>query len=100
MPTITVSAPRSRVMWAMPRSERDTNESMTSSAVTSTMIPRERKRPTWSITSSCSGSTSVSVSAAWIEAIRNGPCLRIGTAMRRRAQRTSACGASAPRSTS
>src|SRR5918995_4626160 len=26
--------------------------------------------------------TSVSVSAAWIEAIRNGPCLRIGTATR------------------
>ena len=83
MPTITVSAPRRRVMCAIPRSERDTNESITSSAVTSTMIPRERKRPTCTITSSWSRMTSVSVSAAWIDAIRNGPCLRIGTAIGR-----------------
>src|SRR4051812_28717829 len=81
IPTITVSAPRSRVMCAIPRSERETNESITSSAVTSTTIPRERKRPTCTITSSCRRRTSVSVSAAWIEAIRNGPCLRIGTAI-------------------
>ena len=32
---------------AIPRSERETNESITSSAVTSTMIPRERWRVTW-----------------------------------------------------
>ena len=56
---------------------------MTSSAVTSTMIPRERWRVTWAITSSRSCRTSVSVSADWIEAIRNGPCLRIGTAIER-----------------
>src|SRR4051812_6515339 len=80
MPTITVSAPRRRVIIAIPRSERDTNESMTSSDVTSTMIPRERWRVTCAITSSRSCRTSVSVSADWIEAMRNGPCLRIGTA--------------------
>ena len=67
-------------MCAIPRSERETNESMTSSAVTSTMIPRERCRVTWLITSSRSCRTSVSVSAVWIDAIRTGPCLRIGTA--------------------
>src|SRR4051794_4865632 len=81
MPTITVSAPRRRVIIAMPRSERETNESITSSEVTSTMIPRERWRVTCAITSSRSWSTSVSVSADWIEAIRYGPCLRIGTAI-------------------
>src|SRR3954463_4383054 len=81
MPTITVSAPRRRVMREMPWRERETNESMTSSAVTSTMIPRERWRVTWAITSSRSCRTSVSVSAAWMDAIRNGPCLRIGTAI-------------------
>src|SRR5829696_246520 len=57
-----------------PRYER----SITSSAVTSTMIPRERWRVTWDITSSRSCRTSVSVSAVWIEAIKTGPCLRIG----------------------
>ena len=67
-------------MCAIPRSERETNESMTSSAVTSTMIPRERWRVTWDITSSRSCRTSVSVRAVWIEAIRTEPCLRIGTA--------------------
>ena len=41
--------------------------------------PFERWRVTCAITSSRSWSTSVSVSADWIEAIRNGPCLRIGT---------------------
>src|SRR5690242_15683442 len=80
IPTITVSAPRSRVIMAIPRSERETKESMTSSDVTSTMIPRDRWRVTCAITSSRSCSTSVSVSADWIDAIRNGPCLRIGTA--------------------
>src|SRR5690349_4747396 len=74
MPTMTVSAPRSRVMCAMPRSERDPKASMT--------IPRERYRPTWPMMSSCRRRTSVSVSAAWIDAMRNGPCLRIGTATR------------------
>jgi hypothetical protein len=80
MPTITVSAPRRRVMCAIPRRERETNESITSSAVTSTMMPRERWRVTCPITSSRSCRTSVSVSAVWIDAIRTGPCLRIGTA--------------------
>jgi hypothetical protein len=61
--------------------ERDTNESITSREVTSTMMPRERWRVTWAITSSRSCSTSVSVSADWIDAISNGPCLRIGTAI-------------------
>src|SRR5690606_1352862 len=42
MPTTTVSAPRSSVMWAMFRSERAAKLSMTSSAVMSTMIPRDR----------------------------------------------------------
>jgi hypothetical protein len=81
IPTITVSAPRRRVICAIPRSERDTNESITSSAVTSTMIPRERCRVTWAMTSSRSCNTSESVSADWIDAIRNDPCLRIGTAI-------------------
>src|SRR5690606_22705020 len=42
MPTTTVSAPRSSVMWAMFRSDRAAKLSITSSAVMSTMIPRDR----------------------------------------------------------
>src|SRR5205823_4361764 len=79
MPTITVVAPRSRVMWARVRSDRAANESMRSSAVTSTMMPRDRNLPTWPISSSCSCSASESVMADWIDAIRTSPCWRIGT---------------------
>src|SRR5947209_2691735 len=81
MPTITVSAPRSFVMCAMLRKVRTAKESMTSSTVTSTITPRERKRPTRSTRSSRNPSKSASVSAAWIEAIRIFPCLSIGTAI-------------------
>ena len=42
MPTITVSAPRSRAMWARLRRVREPKESMTSSAATSMMMPRAR----------------------------------------------------------
>ena len=41
-PTITVSAPRNRVMWAIVRIDRAANESITSIAVTSTMMPWAR----------------------------------------------------------
>src|SRR3989449_3591450 len=76
---MTVSAPRSRAMCAMSRSVRTANESMTSSAVTSTMTPRARKRPTRSISASRSCDRSASVSADCMDAIRYWPCLRIGT---------------------
>ena len=42
MPTMTVSAPRKRIMWAIALNVRTAKESMTSSTVTSTMTPRER----------------------------------------------------------
>src|SRR5262245_23847150 len=42
IPTTTVSAPRSAIISAMSRSVRQAKESMTSTAVTSTMTPRER----------------------------------------------------------
>jgi hypothetical protein len=70
IPTITVSAPRSLAVSAISRSERATNESMTSSAATSMTIPRERCLPTCEASSSRRWSTSVSVSADWIDAIR------------------------------
>src|SRR2546425_986037 len=76
---MTVSAPRSRAMCAMSRNVRTANESMTSSAVTSTMTPRARKRPTRSISASRSCDRSASVSADCMDAIRYWPCLRIGT---------------------
>src|SRR5205085_3386861 len=79
IPTMTVTAPRRSVMWAIVRSERAANESITSSAVTSTMMPLDRYRLTWSIRSSCRERASLSVMADWIEAIRYVPCLRIGT---------------------
>jgi len=46
IPTITVSAPRSRIMCAISRSVRDANESITSIAVTSTITARERNLTT------------------------------------------------------
>jgi len=70
IPTITVSAPRSRAMWAMSRSVRTANESITSNAVTSTMTPRARNFPTRSISASRSWERSASVSADWMDAIR------------------------------
>jgi hypothetical protein len=45
MPTITVSAPRSFAVYAIPRSVRVANESSTSSAVTSITTPRARTVP-------------------------------------------------------
>ena len=42
MPTMTVTAPRSRAISAMLRSVREPNESSTSSAATSMMTPRAR----------------------------------------------------------
>ena len=79
IPTMTVSAPRRRVMWARSRRVRTANESITSSAVTSTMTPRARSLPTRSNSASRSWERSSSVSADWMEAIRYDPCLRIGT---------------------
>jgi hypothetical protein len=70
MPTITVRAPRRFAMCAIARSEREANESITSRAVTSTMMPFERRVPARSRRSSRSRSTSESLSAVWIEAIR------------------------------
>src|SRR3990170_659410 len=83
IPTITVSAPRSRIIEATSRRVREAKESSTSSAVTSTMTPRERYRPTCCVSESRSASSSASDSADWMVAIRYCDCLRIGTAMRR-----------------
>src|SRR6266513_986162 len=69
-------------MWAMSRSVRTANESITSSAVTSTITPRVRNRPTRSISASRSCERSASVSADWMDAIREWPCFRIGTSTR------------------
>src|SRR3989442_7529274 len=69
-------------MWAMSRRVRTANESITSSAVTSTITPRARKRPTRSISASRSCERSASVSADWMDAIREWPCFRIGTSTR------------------
>ena len=76
MPTITVSAPRSLIICAMSRRVRLANESITSSAVTSTITPRERYRPTCSTSDSRSCSRSASVSADWMLAMRYGPLLQ------------------------
>src|SRR5688572_5650716 len=83
MPTTTVLAPRRRVIWAMPLRVRQANESSTSRAVTSTMTPRDRKMLTRATRSSCSWRRSASLRAAWMEAMRKLPCLRIGTCMGR-----------------
>src|ERR1041384_5803976 len=45
MPTITVSAPRSMIIWARVLRVRTAKESITSSTVTSTLTPLERNRP-------------------------------------------------------
>jgi hypothetical protein len=70
IPTITVSAPRSLIIVAMSRRIRLANESITSSAVTSTITPRERYRPTCSTSDSRSCTRSASVSADWMLAMR------------------------------
>src|SRR5437867_6032787 len=93
IPTITVSAPRSSTMCAMSRSVPVANESMTSSAVTSMLPPRERGRPTFSTRASRRCTMSASVSADWMMAMRYGPCLRIGTS-----KKGSFAGASRPAS--
>src|SRR4051812_7171864 len=80
-PTITVAAPRSLVMCAIVCSERAANESITSIAVTSTMMPCARNRLTRSIRSWRSCSVSESESAAWTDAMRMVPCFSIGTAI-------------------
>jgi len=49
---MTVSAPRKRAMCAMSRKVRTAKESITSSAVTSTMTPGSATRPTWAISAS------------------------------------------------
>src|SRR6516164_4439552 len=67
----------------MPLSVRQANESSTSRTVTSTMTPRERELLTRLTRSSCNVRRSASVRAAWIDAIRVSPCLRIGTCIAR-----------------
>src|SRR5882762_4913999 len=52
---MTVSAPRNRIIWAISRSVRDANESITSIAVTSTITPRERNLTTCCISQLRSG---------------------------------------------
>src|SRR5215471_562583 len=76
---MTVSAPRRRIIWAISRSVRVANESITSRAVTSMITPRERSLPTCSTMPSRSCTKSASLSADWIVAIRYWPCFRIGT---------------------
>src|SRR4029450_12473758 len=79
MPTMTVSAPRSLIMWATSRRVRVANESMTSRAVTSTITPRARTllTDTTSVSRSCLRSSSVRADCT--VAMRYAPCLRIGT---------------------
>src|SRR5919198_2668560 len=81
MPTITVSAPRNRIICAISRMVRDANESNTSIAVRSKMTPCARTLTTFSTKARRSSSRSASVRAAWTVAIRISACLRIGTSM-------------------
>src|SRR5574337_1943575 len=81
-PTITVCAPRSRVMCAIVRNDRAANESITSIAVTSTTMPCARDSFTRSMRSRRRRSTSTSVSAACTVAIKTVPCFRMATGMR------------------
>src|SRR4029450_6984210 len=79
MPTMTVSAPRSLIMWATSRRVRVANESMTSRAVTATTTPCARTllTDTTSVSRSCLRSSSVRADCT--VAMRYAPCLRIGT---------------------
>jgi hypothetical protein len=70
IPTMTVSAPRSRAISAIVRSVRAPKESRTSSAATSMITPLDRCRPICSTRSSRKRTICVSSSAVWIEAIR------------------------------
>src|SRR5258708_3108624 len=79
IPTMTVSAPRRRIMCAISRSVREANESITSIAVTSTMTPRERCFTTCCTRLRRSWLRSASETAAWKGAISTAPCLRMGT---------------------
>src|ERR671936_2676957 len=54
---------------------------MTSIPATSTTTPRARVSPTRLVISSRSSSTSTSLRADWMDAIRKSPCFRIGTAI-------------------
>src|SRR5215218_6512730 len=81
MPTITVSAPRRRAMWARLRRHRVPKESSTSRAATSTMIPRERSAPMRVTTSCWKRTISWSSSAVWIDAMRKSPWRRTETSM-------------------
>src|SRR5215813_14445476 len=76
---MTVSAPHNRIMYATSRRVRVANESITSTAVTSTMTPRARTLLTCSTRVSRSCLRSSSVKADCTVAIRYAPCLRIGT---------------------
>src|SRR5918992_179963 len=75
-----MSAARSLRDSATVERERVAAESMTSIPPTSTITPRDLNRPTWSRRFSCNSSTSESLRADWIDAIRYSPCLRMGTA--------------------
>ena len=79
MPTMMVSAPLRRAVSAIDCSDRATKESITSSAVTSTISPRARRRPTRSARSSLNCITCVSVRSDWIEAIRLSPWRMMAT---------------------
>ena len=57
-------------MWAIVRNDRAANESITSSDVMSTMMPRDRYTPIWRIRSSRRRIASLSVMADWIVAMR------------------------------
>ena len=70
MPTMTVTAPRSRAMSPMVRSVRAPKESRTSSAATSMITPRDRCCPICSMRSSRNRTIWVSSRAVWIDAIR------------------------------
>src|SRR5215216_5056362 len=70
MPTMTVSAPRSRAAWARLSRVREPKESMTSRAATSMMTPRARWVPICSTRSCWNRTISRSFRASWMEAIR------------------------------
>src|ERR1700674_817745 len=79
MPTMTVGAPRRRIMCEISSRVREANESMTSIAVTSTMTPVDRWRTTCWTSAVRSSRRSASDNAAWMVAMRTPPCLRMGT---------------------
>jgi hypothetical protein len=70
IPTMTVSAPRSRAAWARLSRVREPKESITSRAATSMITPRARWVPICSMRSCWNWTISRSLRASWIEAIR------------------------------